>query len=101
MSVTSATGLCDMRRAGRGTVEREAVARLVERVTAAHGIETRLDIHDGPLDALTPSDLVVSFDAPSRVVDWVHRSRSLARLARKILIVIVSNPERLGSPRKG
>jgi hypothetical protein len=83
------------------TREREAVARLVERVTATYGIETRLEIHEDALDVLTPADLVVSFGSLSRAVDWDGHLRSLASLARKLLVVVVPNPERIGSPRWG
>jgi hypothetical protein len=83
------------------TKTREAVTWLVERIATAYAVETRLEIKKGALDGLTPSDLVVSFDASSQAVNPERHLRSLAGLARKVLVVIVPNPERIGSPRTG
>jgi hypothetical protein len=52
-----------------------------------------------------PADLVVSLDAPSRARPWEAHVRALGRLARKVLVVFVRNPERprlrLGAPAPG
>jgi hypothetical protein len=48
-----------------------------------------------------PADLVVSFDAPSRTARWHEYALSLAGLARKVLVVLVTNPERTWSRRAG
>lgn len=77
------------------TREREAITRVVERVATAYGTETRLEIHEGALDGLTPADLVVSLDASPQAGNLDRRLRSLAALARKVLVLIVPNPERI------
>jgi hypothetical protein len=86
---------------GAVTREREAVTRLIARVVALYGIETRLEVSTGPLEGLAPADLVVSRDGASWPSDVGRHLRSLATLARKVLLVVVSNPERLGSERQG
>jgi hypothetical protein len=43
-----------------------------------------------------PADLVVSLGAASGAIGWEEHLVSLGRLARKALVVVVPNPERLG-----
>jgi hypothetical protein len=45
--------------------------------------------------ALPEVDLVISFDAPRCIPEWRQYLAVLARAARKVLVVIVRNPERI------
>jgi hypothetical protein len=77
------------------------VTRLIERVADAYGVETKLEVQAGALEGLASADLVVSFDAASWTLDIARHLRFLATLARKVLVIVVRNPERLGSARQG
>ena len=55
-----------------------------------------------PLDTsdiarLPSADLVASFDAPPWVPDWERYLASITALARKVCVVVVRNPERVGA----
>jgi len=76
----------------------EAVRRLVDRVARANGVGTRVEIHEGTVDRPAAADMVVSFDL-SAGPGWERRLGALAALARKVLVVVVPNPERVGASR--
>jgi hypothetical protein len=71
------------------------LATHIARWTAEYGITSSLEIADvGPdrLRELEPADLVVVRGLP-RAEDWRGNLRTLARLARKLLVVVTSNPD--------
>ena len=79
-----------------GPSERRAVARFVDRVASFHGIDDRVEVWNGAAGSVGPSDLVVSF-AVAAAGDRERQLQSVAALARKVLIVVERNPERLGA----
>jgi hypothetical protein len=48
------------------------------------------------IDELPPSDLVLAYHAVSFVADWRTHLRALAKLAKKLLVVTVCNPDNWG-----
>ena len=54
-----------------------------------------LVISDTLGNTLPQADMVVSFDAPPYARDWQRYIARLASVARKVLLVVVRNPERL------
>ena len=96
--------------------DRAAVRGFVERVAADYGaasIAVDADLGDGvggspearvalPGQAATNAetvDLVVSVDAPARAARWEEYLVVLAKRARKVLVVVAGNAERLGRRR--
>ncbi|MGH7271981.1 MAG: hypothetical protein ACREJ3_16245, partial [Polyangiaceae bacterium] len=63
--------------------------------------EVRVLAGDFAVGSLPAADLVVSFDALSHVSQWESYLSGLARLARKALVVVLRNPERLAWRRSG
>jgi hypothetical protein len=88
-------------RAGRRVVaavpdERSAeIARAVY-ARSAPGASVEVRVAPSRIDELPPSDLVLAYHALSFVGDWRAHLRSLAKLARKALIVTVCNPDNWG-----
>jgi hypothetical protein len=88
VQVTTALPTDEKARIARGVYERAAPgARIDVRVCAD---ATRA------ADTLPPSDLVIVYHALSLVDDWRSYLRGLARLARKVLVVTVCNPDNWG-----
>ncbi len=57
--------------------------------------EIRCIAHPLAHGALPQADMVISFDAPPSVRAWQEYVAALARAARKVLIVVVRNPDRV------
>lgn len=90
---------------GRGRLdgrESAAVRRLVDRVAQVYQVGSTLEdgapvaAREGPGGAKT--DLVLSVEAPAGAADWRGHIQALAGCAAKVLIVVVRNPEQVGSP---
>jgi hypothetical protein len=86
----------------RGLDVTVAVSRVDEEATARLGYAEMAVIPEitcvaDPLaqGALPQADLVISFDAPPSVPSWQEYVLALARAARKVLIVVVRNPDRV------
>lgn len=75
-------------------VEEEATARLGYAETA---VTPKIACVLDPLapGALPQADLVISFDAPPSVPSWQDYVLALARAARKVLVIVVRNPDRV------
>ena len=80
------------------TTEKAAIARAVyERAGAASSVDVR--VVTDPMraaDELPPSDLVIAYHALSLVDDFRAYVRMIAKLARKVLVVTVCNPQNWG-----
>jgi hypothetical protein len=79
------------------------VRRFVDRVAIQYGAQSVQDGAVPPAPGAGPgADLVVSFDGPAHRPQWEDYVVALSRTARKVLIVIVRNPEqmfdRMGHP---
>ncbi len=86
----------------RGVGVTVAVSRVDEEDTARFGytqmaISPRIVCVTDPLvqGALPQADMVISFDAPPSTRSWQEYVLALARAARKVLIMVVRNPDRV------
>lgn len=80
-------------------VPSEAKARATRGVYVRAGAGNHVDVRvsePSRLETLPPSDLVIAYHALPLVDDWRGYLRSLAKLARKALIVTVCNPDNWG-----
>jgi hypothetical protein len=68
----------------------------VRRWQLEYGAESVLHVA-GPGEALEPADLVVAHDSLAAVPDWRAYLRQLAALATKVLVVVVPNPQSVGT----
>jgi hypothetical protein len=75
-------------------VDEEATARLGYAETAFTP-EIKCVVDPLAQGALPQADMVISFDAPPSVPSWQDYVLALARAARKVLIVVVRNPDRV------
>lgn len=79
------------------TAEKAALARGVYETVGAKDFDVRVvaDPMHAP-EALPPSDMVIAYHALPFVDDWRAYLRGLAKLARKVLVVAVCNPDNWG-----
>jgi hypothetical protein len=79
------------------TDEKAHIARAVYERAGARGADVRVvgDPSQAP-ERLAPADLVIAYHALPLVDDWRGYLRGLARLARKLLVVTVCNPDNWG-----
>jgi hypothetical protein len=83
---------------GGQTGRRErAVREFVDRVATTYGATTVMMASREALGGAQPSDLVVSMHAETQAEDWDGYLRSIAVLARKVLVVVGPNLERVGA----
>ena len=68
----------------------------VARWTHEYGAESVLHVAN-PGEPQEPADLVVAHDSLAQAPDWRAYLRALAGLARKALVVVVRNPQSLGT----
>jgi hypothetical protein len=64
-----------------------------------YGVTSALEVADpspGRVAALEPSDLVIVRSGRALAGSWRDELRTLGRLARKLLVVVTSNPDRAG-----
>jgi hypothetical protein len=73
----------------------EAVVRAGYARAALDTPEIRLIPEPLLLGALPQADMVVSFDAPRCVPQWQDYVAAVARAARKVLVMVLPNPDRL------
>ena len=91
----------EVRRFVARAVEAYAASSVLSDVEYGGGPEVRL-LASGTVDGdVPPADLVVSFDPPSRMGRCDERLLRLGKLARKVLVVLVPNPERPWPLRPG
>lgn len=81
-------------------VEKQSARQFVERVAVAFHAGTLLE-SDGPgrdgLSAVAPADLVWACRACWPAASLGEDLETMARLARKVLVIVVRNPERIGA----
>jgi hypothetical protein len=77
------------------TVDEEAAVRIEYSGMALDVPEIRCIPDPLAKGALPQADMVVSFDAPPSIPAWPEYVAVLARAARKVLIVLVRNPDRV------
>jgi hypothetical protein len=82
-------------RADRASV---AVRRFVDRVASAYDVTSTLE---APVAGPAVADLVISFDALPDESGWERYISGLARSARKVLVVILPNPDRFALRTNG
>jgi hypothetical protein len=79
-----------------GQAQTTSVRRFIDRVATQYGAQS---VEEGAAalaaGAGPAADLVVSFEGPAHRPQWEEYVVALSRTARKILIVIVPNPERM------
>jgi hypothetical protein len=73
------------------------VREFVDRVATTYGAKTVMEASPGAIGGAKPSDLVVSVHAETRAEDWDGYLMSIAALARKVLVVIGPNLDRVGA----
>ena len=68
----------------------------LERWRREYDVESVLHV-TAPGDALEPADLVMVHDALDRAPDWRAYLKQLAGTARKVLVLLAPNPDRIDS----
>jgi hypothetical protein len=78
-------------------VEKARIARAVYERAGAPAVDVRvLEDPENALETLPPSDMVIAYHALPLVTDWRAYLSRVAKLARKVLVVTVCNPDNWG-----